>query len=371
MTSRNNRNGDSVHNNNDATVVDLYSILKLDRKDAPTEEDIHRAYRLLSTTFHPDKIPSNTAAAAAEQSRRRHGDGSANDDTTSIQQIFLDFKKAHEILIDPVLRLAYDHYGEEGVMLIKRLQMQQRERAARKEAAAESSSQEHGDDEEDDDEDDVDDDDDDGDVYNLYDRLERLLVIGNNPLLAKEVLRRFMEQHDYHENLSEENQVHLNLSMEFPTVVNLRSVMRMGKQYLKFAESRVRAVPVTNEEEREYFKERLMQERRLVDYQFNKIKDSQQAEVGFTLSSVQPRNVTAMTGGAPIQPKWSMAMGGTTHLVYPDVLAVMKLAGQKDEDVPHSASMFVNTVYQPIPATQINLTANLSSSDSHQFVLGS
>ena len=40
-------------------------------------------------------------------------------------------------MIDPVLRLAYDHYGEEGVTLIKRLQMQQRERDARKEAMEE------------------------------------------------------------------------------------------------------------------------------------------------------------------------------------------------------------------------------------------
>ncbi|KAL3919626.1 MAG: hypothetical protein SGILL_003662 [Bacillariaceae sp.] len=332
---------DSNGMENTATATaDLYSILKLDR-DA-SEEDIHRSYRTLSTTFHPDKLPNYATA-----------------DREEIQQTFLDLKSAHEVLIDPVLRLTYDHYGEEGVTLLKRLQMQQREQDARKEATEEMMEDEEGgeDDEED-------------DAYNLYERLEKLLQ-AHNDVQARDELRKFMEQHDYHENLSEENQVHLNLSMEFPPVINLKQLLFNGKQYLQYSEKRIRTVPVTNQEDKQYYQQRLLQERRLVDYQFTKIKDSQQGEVGFTLSSTQPRNAGAMTGGAPIQPKWSMAMGASTRLMYPHVQKIMEMAGQKDEEEHHPVSVFVNTAFQPIPQTQISLTANLSNDDSHQFVLGS
>jgi DnaJ-class molecular chaperone len=54
----------------------LYSLLKVDR-DA-TEEEIHRAYKALSATFHPDKLPPTTSAETREQ----------------IQQFFLEFKRA-------------------------------------------------------------------------------------------------------------------------------------------------------------------------------------------------------------------------------------------------------------------------------------
>jgi hypothetical protein len=323
-----------------AAAVDLYSILKLDR-DA-SEEEIHRSYRTLSTTFHPDKLPPS------DSSREE------------IQQTFLDLKSAHEVLIDPVLRLTYDHYGEEGVTLLKRLQLQQREQDARKEAAEELKEGEEGDEEEEEDE----------DAYNLYERLEQLLH-AHNYGQAKEELRKFMEQHDYHENLSEENQVHLNLSMEFPPVINLKQLLYNGKKYLQYSEKRIRALPMTNENDKQYYQQRIVQERRLVDYQFTKIKDSQRGELGFTLSSTQPRNAGAMTGGTPIQPKWSMAMGASTQMVYPHVAKIMEMAGQKDENEHHPVSVFVNTAFQPIPQTQISLTANLSNDDSHQFVLGS
>ena len=57
---------------------ELYSLLKLGR-DA-TEEEIHRAYKALSTTFHPDKLPPQTAQERREQ----------------IQQVFLEFKRARK-----------------------------------------------------------------------------------------------------------------------------------------------------------------------------------------------------------------------------------------------------------------------------------
>lgn len=56
--------------------VELYSLLKVAR-DA-TEEEIHRAYKSLSTTFHPDKLPPTTSQEKREQ----------------IQHVFLECKRA-------------------------------------------------------------------------------------------------------------------------------------------------------------------------------------------------------------------------------------------------------------------------------------
>jgi curved DNA-binding protein CbpA len=323
------------------STVDLYSLLKLDR-DA-SGDDIHRSYRNLSTTFHPDKLSS-------QQQQKE-----------SVQQIFLEVKKAHDVLIDPVLRLTYDYYGDEGVALLKRLQMEQREHEARREAAAEM---------EEDENEDVDGEDEE-DAYNLYERLEKLLQC-QNYLQARQELQEFMVQHDYHQNLSEENQVHLNLSMEFPRVIDLKKTLYSGKQYLQYSQKRIQSIPVASEEEKDYYRQRILRERHLIDYQFNKFKDSQQAEVGFTLSSTQPRNIARTgTGGNPITPKWSMAMGASTSLIYPEVASVMAMVGQNEREERHPVSVFVNSAYQPIPQTQINLTANLSNDDSHQFIVGS
>lgn len=61
-------------------TVDLYSLLKVDRH--ATEEEIHRAYKNLSTTFHPDKLPPSTSAEDREQ----------------VQQVFLEFKRASKLI---------------------------------------------------------------------------------------------------------------------------------------------------------------------------------------------------------------------------------------------------------------------------------
>lgn len=61
--------------------IDLYSLLKVGR-DA-TEEEIHKAYKNLSTCFHPDKLPRTTSP----EKRGR------------IQQIFLEFKRASTWII--------------------------------------------------------------------------------------------------------------------------------------------------------------------------------------------------------------------------------------------------------------------------------
>lgn len=259
-----------------------------------------------------------------------------------------------DILIDRVLRLAYDQYGDEGVNLIKRIQQQQREQQTRKEATLDRTTEEE-----------VDDDDDDDDVEaSLYDRMEQLLK--SNPLEAKRELQRFMEQHDYHENLSEENQVQLACSMDFPPVVDLKSMFLEGRDYLTLAKQRIVAqARQASPEERKYFSQRLQQEQGLVDYQINRIRDAQKGSVGFTLSSNQPRSVGTMSG-TKVQPKWSMAIGTSADLVYPGVAEIMVLAGKEKQELEHPASAFVNAVYQPVPDSQINLTANLSNDQSHQ-----
>jgi curved DNA-binding protein CbpA len=319
--------------------LDLYSLLKLDH-DA-TSDEIHRSYRNLSTTFHPDKLPHSS----------QH---------ETLQQIFLDIKKAHDILIDPVLRLTYDCYGEEGVTLLRRLQVEQREHEARKEMAVEMEEEDDGDSDEGEE-----------DAYNLYQRLEKMLH-GHNYLQARRELHEFMTQHDYQQNMAEVNRVQLKLSMKFPCVIDLENTLYSGKQYLQYAQTQALSIPHADEEDRSFYRKRILQERQLVDYQFSKFKDSQQAELGFTLSSIQPRSLTrTMTGGNQVSPKWSMAMGANTTLIYPQVASVTALASQKEKEEHHPVSVFVNTTFQPIPQSQINLTANLSNDDSHQFIVGS
>ena len=68
--------------------------------------------------------------------------------------LLLLFYPSADILIEPVLRLAYDYYGEDGVTLIKRIQAQHRDQKNRKDADVEDS--ENDDDSDDDDSDDDD-----------------------------------------------------------------------------------------------------------------------------------------------------------------------------------------------------------------------
>ncbi len=211
---------------------------------------------------------------------------------------------------------------------------------------------------------DEDHDDDDEVEASLYERVERLL--GSNPLQAKQELQRFMEQHDYHERLTEHNQVQLSCSMDFPPVVDLKSVYFDGRDYLRLAKQQLLAeARQASAEDRRYYQQRLKQEQGLVDYQINSIRETQKGSVGFTLSSVQPSSVITMSG-TKVQPKWSMAMGASTDFVYPGVAEIVALTGKEKEEQKHPASTFINAVYQPVPDSQINLTANLTNEQSHQ-----
>jgi curved DNA-binding protein CbpA len=370
-------------NDDDDSSPSLYSILNLGH-DA-TEEEIHRSYRSLSTTFHPDKIrrrPTTSHDGSNSSSNN-------NLDMEEIQETFLRFKKAHDVLIDPVLRLAYDYYGEDGVELVRRVQQQQREQKTRREDRRNG-------DEDDDEENDNDnsyeeeyggDEDDEERMFNLYEKLEDLMVGQKNVAKARHELDKFMEQHNYQQNLTEDNYVHLNVSMTFPPAVPLKPVLYQGRDYLRYVQKNILSKPPVDEEERDYFRQRILQERRLIDYQISQLRSSQKADVGFTLSSVQPpRNIHhhhQRKQQHPIQPsKWSMAVGCSTDLVYPEVAEIANMAKEieskkKQQEFlrvaqKHPVSAFVNTSYTPSPQTQIFGTANLNNDNaSHQYSLGS
>lgn len=317
---------------------ELYSLLNV--SPTATDDEIQKAFKSLSNSYHPDKLRSSYSLQ----------------DRDHIQYIFLEIKRAKDILIDPVLRLAYDNYGDDGVELIRRVQQQRREQETRREVNSNMA----GDSEYEEEELEME--------ASLYTKIERLLQ--SNPLEARLELERFMAQHDYHSNLTEQDQVQLACSVDFPPVVDLKQALIHGRDYLKYAQQNIvtkaRGAPP---EDRDYFKQRLKQEQGLVDYQINRIRDSQKGSVGFTLSSLQPRQVRSMTG-EKVRPKWSMAIGTSTDKVYPGVAEIAKLVGKQDKnEKQHSASAFINTVYQPVPETQVNLTANLSSDQSHQVCL--
>ena len=81
--------------------IDLYAVLNVEKSAG--HEEIQRSYKQLSKTFHPD--------------RRLPGDKEDAED------FFVLIKKAHDVLSDPVLRLAYDHGGLVAVDIIKRSQV--------------------------------------------------------------------------------------------------------------------------------------------------------------------------------------------------------------------------------------------------------
>jgi len=76
---------------------DPYTILNLSRDC--TDDEIQRCFKLLSRNFHPDKHPPTTRQDA--------------------QDVFVAFKNAHDLLVDPVLRQVYDAFGHRGIRLVK------------------------------------------------------------------------------------------------------------------------------------------------------------------------------------------------------------------------------------------------------------
>ena len=97
-----NGNGDEEEQSQPLLVVqdDPYSILKVDR-DA-SDIMIQSSYKTLSRTFHPDKHPPI---------------GPSRD---AAQQVFVKFKNAHDLLLDPVLRQVYDDCGHDATAVVRR-----------------------------------------------------------------------------------------------------------------------------------------------------------------------------------------------------------------------------------------------------------
>ncbi len=89
----NQQDGSSSISNN----INPYAILNIPN-DASLE-DINKSYKLLSRSFHPDKQVQNRDEA---------------------QQYFIKLKGAYDILIDPILKFVYYHFGYDGIIFIKR-----------------------------------------------------------------------------------------------------------------------------------------------------------------------------------------------------------------------------------------------------------
>jgi curved DNA-binding protein CbpA len=115
---------------------DLYTLLKIDR--STKHEEIQKSYKTLSKIFHPDRLRDAV-------------------DKHDAQKSFLLVKQAHDILSDPLLRLAYDHFGLAAVNIVKRSQQQHSQQQARNNsnnnknknggAARDNGSSQHDDDE--------------------------------------------------------------------------------------------------------------------------------------------------------------------------------------------------------------------------------
>lgn len=67
----------------------------LDVTPSSPEKEIRAKFRRLAARYHPDKLPATSSAEAAS-----HG-----------EQVFHSAKTAHDTLLEPALRFAYEHFG--------------------------------------------------------------------------------------------------------------------------------------------------------------------------------------------------------------------------------------------------------------------
>ena len=83
-----------------SSTRDLYTLLKVDKTS--TQDEIHRAYKKLSTTFHPDKLPPTTS----EEKRDR------------VQAVFLEFKRASTFFPIVVLSISLWTFVQIDLLII-------------------------------------------------------------------------------------------------------------------------------------------------------------------------------------------------------------------------------------------------------------
>lgn len=97
----------------------LYSILNLSPEASIA--DIQRSYKLLSKSFHPDKVFNSTSFEDESSQANTYYIASAS---AVARNVFDHVKLAHDVLSDPLLRFCYDNAGMHAVILIRRAQQQ-------------------------------------------------------------------------------------------------------------------------------------------------------------------------------------------------------------------------------------------------------
>ena len=147
-----------------------YSVLNV--SPIATDAQIQKSYKLLSRTFHPDKLQQRRLRKRPTEGVSSQHDG--DDDAT-----FILIKTAHDVLSDPILRLAYDYGGPKAVYIVKKSLQQRQHRQAQRQGPAPPS--ENDDDQEESDE-------------NLYTAMEQAKSIDQALFLLQEALHEFALQ---------------------------------------------------------------------------------------------------------------------------------------------------------------------------------
>ena len=192
--------------------VDLYGVLNVSSHVSTAE--IQRSYKKLSRVFHPDK------------------QSSGKDDDA--QKTFLAVKQAHDVLADPILRLAYDVGGLLAVALIKRSQAASHSQAARRSQQQHQSETNNRNEEDDFDE---------YEAINLYSELQAARSQADAAAIVQEALEEYrwhMSQHHAHKNTATRTSLgsNMELSHTFSKDASPSSVLEREFSSLQFQSSR-------------------------------------------------------------------------------------------------------------------------------------
>ena len=109
-------------NNNKNNEPDFYGILNV--SPTASNEEIQKAYKMLSKTFHPDRLMMRSRHAAATAAATATTAATAASTAELAQETFVSIKTAHDVLCDPVYRFAYDQYQHEGVHFLRHCHQQ-------------------------------------------------------------------------------------------------------------------------------------------------------------------------------------------------------------------------------------------------------
>ena len=162
---------------------DLYALLNVSRNASVTE--IQRSYKKLSRVYHPDKLSVRARASGIEDA----------------QQTFVAVKQAHDVLSDPIYRLAYDFGGLLAVTLVKRSQAAAH---SQKQAAARAEGRNKSGDEENEEEDD------DFARVDLYSELQR------SPGHAAILLQQALNEYYWHQGAA--TRMHMTAGIDMPHI---------------------------------------------------------------------------------------------------------------------------------------------------------